>query len=268
MNEDTASAETQLLILRQTARQLVFRTGIDGTPVAIGGTYFIVSYSDRLFAITAKHVVGDALPEQLLLTTSDKSLVPARILEQINPFDGVSGDVDLVVYDLDIRHFSVKQRRNSRACHLTATEPSWRARCHESSYFVFGYPLKHASVHYGVRTTQTNSQQWFLEGRYKCPSEVPNCHMLMLCDTQRIEDLNGLSGSPVFALPAVLGVPGLPIFAGIALRGSATAKLLHFLEGDAVRTILDHIVSRPRKNLPKRWLGAKTRERRRPKRHE
>ena len=90
----------QLLTLRHTAKQLVFLTGAEIAPVSVGGTYFLVKYKQRLFAITAKHVVGNALPEQLLLATNDSSWIPARVLEQFNPSDEVLGDLDLVIYAL------------------------------------------------------------------------------------------------------------------------------------------------------------------------
>ncbi|HEY4367507.1 MAG TPA: hypothetical protein VGN07_09790 [Steroidobacteraceae bacterium] len=267
MNDSAGSPDGQLLALRQAARQLIFRTGIDCTPIALSGTYFLLAYRDKLFALTARHVVGDATPEQLLLLTSDKSLVPARVLEQINPSDEISGALDLVVYDLDIRHFNRKHRRNSRAYNLLVTEPSWLPTRHESSYFLFGYPLTHAKVDYGARTTQTHSQQWFLEGRYKGPSEISNCHMLNLCDTQTIGDLNGLSGSPVFASFHAIGMGTQPIFAGIVLRGTVMSGLVHFLDAGAVRAVLEQILLRPRKPLPKRWSGVKTRDRRSPSQH-
>lgn len=267
MSDSALIPDDQLLVLRKTARQLVFRTGIEGVPVSLGGTYFLLRYRDRLFAITARHVVKDALPAQLLLATSDDSWVPARILEQINPSDEISGALDLVIYDLDVRHFTAKHRRNSRAYNLLPTESDWSAARYQSHFFFFGYPLTHATVDYGSRTTRAESQQWFLQATYQGVSELPNCHKLGLLDTLGISDLNGLSGSPVFACHRVIGMTARPLLAGIVLRGTAASGLVHFLEVQAVRTVLEQILRRPPRRLPKRWPGLKTKKRRTPYEH-
>ena len=245
----------------------MFRTGIDGTPVSLGGTCFLLEYCDRLFAITAKHVVKNAVPEELLLAMSEDSWIPARVLEQFNPSDVISGVLDLVIYDLDVRHFIAKHRRNIHAYNLLATELNWSAARYQSNFFFFGYPLAHATVDYGSRTTRAESQQWFLQATYQGSSDLSNCHKLRLLDTRGIGDLNGMSGSPVFACHSVIGMTVRPLLAGILLRGTAASGLVHFLEVQAVRTVLDEILRRPLRRLPKRWPGVKTKKRRAPHEH-
>ena len=267
MSDDAPEPDDQLIALRKTARQLVFRTGINGTPVSLGGTYFLLGYQDQLFAITAKHIVKDALPEELLLTTSDESWIPARVIDQFDSSDESSGALDLVVYRLDVRHYIAKHRRNSRAYNLLPTEPNWLTGRLLSDFLFFGYPLMHATLDYGSRTTQAESQQWFLRGAYQGPSELPNCHRLSLLDPLGISDLNGLSGSPVFACHRVIGMPTRPVFAGILVRGTATSRLVHFLEVRAVKAVLEQILQQPSKKLPKRWRGLKTKWRRAPPEH-
>ena len=267
MTDSTLVPDDQLLELRRTARQLVFRTGVDSTPVSLGGTCFLLGYRDRLFAITARHVVKDAVPEELLLATSEDSWIPARVLEQFNPSDEISGALDLVVYDLDVRHFIAKHRRNSRAYNLLATESNWSATRYQSNFFFFGYPLVHATVDYGSRTTRAESQQWFLQATYQGSSELPHCHKLRLLDASGIGDLNGLSGSPVFACRSIIGTTAQPQLAGILLRGTAASGLVHFLEVEALRTVLEEILRRPPRRLPKRWRSVKTKKRRAPREH-
>jgi hypothetical protein len=81
-------------------------------------------------------------------------------------------------------------------------------------------------------------------------------------------NLNGLSGAPVFASVTSRGGDARPLFAGVVLRGTASSGLVHFLGAETIRHILDEIRARPRKKLPKRWSGGKTRLRRRPSEHE
>lgn len=262
-----AMSDDHLLSLRRTARQLVFRTGAEGTPISLGGTYFFVRYRDHLFAITAKHVVGDALPEQLLLATNDKSWIPARILHQFTSTEETSGALDLVVYELDVRHLTGKHRRASWAFNLLPSEPSWMPIRHESQFFLFGYPRIHSTVDYGVQTTHVESQQWFVTGSYSGESELPHCHALRLAEPGNILDLDGFSGAPVFSHYHLIGMSSRPLFAGVALRGSIASRLVHFLDAEAVRTVLKEIIRRPRKALPTKWRSLKTKKRRSPREH-
>ena len=258
----------RLLELRQTARQIVFRTGSSSTPIGIGGTYFLTIYRGRYFAITARHVVAQSAPEQLLLYIHDSSSVPVRILEEFSASDEDSGPLDLVVYELDVRHITAKYRRAGRAYGMRSADLAWFAKRDGLSFFLFGYPLSRSQVDYGALTTQTSRDQLFFNASYRGPSELANCHILELTNPLGLDDLNGLSGSPVFAFENRIGFEADPIFAGVVLRGSARSKLVHFLEGAAVRVVMDCIVSRPRRKLPKKWRGLKTKLRRAPTRHE
>lgn len=258
----------ELLKLRQTARQMVFRTGEQSTPITIGGTYFLVTYRERLFAVTAKHVVRDCVPEQLLLSTSDNHWIPARVIEQFNVSNDGSDALDLVVYDLDTRHFIAKHRKNSRAYNMPLVDPIWMQRYYECGFFFFGYPLSRARVAYGMFTTQATNEQWFVTATYQRRSEVEHGHVLKIANPHCLDGLDGLSGSPVFAYQNLIGVEAKPFFAGVVLRGTASSGLVHFLEGSVVRTALDHVVSRPRRALPKKWRSLKTRARRMPVRHQ
>jgi hypothetical protein len=258
----------QLLQLRQAARQIAFRTGINTTPVTIGGTYFLVAYHERLFAVTAKHVIGNAVPEQLLLDTSDHTWIPARVLEQFNSSDECTGELDLVVYDLDTRHFTAKHRSKSRAYNMPPRESNWISKRYECGFFLFGYPLHRATVDYGALTTQARREQWFVSALYHAPSELPNCHALKMVGPLGLSNLDGLSGSPVFAYQTAIGKKAQPSFAGIALRGTAASGLVHFLEERAVRAVLNQILQRPRRSLPKKWRSLKTKARRSPVKHQ
>jgi hypothetical protein len=151
---------------------------------------------------------------------------------------------------------------------LEAAAPSWHRKRDECDFALFGYPRKHADIEYGARTSRTESQQWLLQATYRGRSELPNCHTLVLRETGGIEDLDGLSGSPVFALEA--GAPDAvrALFAGLVLRGTAASGLVHFLCAEAILAVLDEILLRPRAKLPKRWWGGETRLRRRPSVHE
>lgn len=84
---DVNLEQDELLKLRKTARQVLFRPKVEGIPVSLGGTFFLLKYEGHFFAITAKHVVGDATNDQLLLTTTDRSFIPARILQRFDVCD-------------------------------------------------------------------------------------------------------------------------------------------------------------------------------------
>lgn len=256
-----------VLKLRRMARQLVYRTGYQETPISLGGTYFLLEYQRRLFAITARHVVSNIDPEELLLAINDTSLVSARILRQFNPADEDSGDVDLVVYLLDIRHLIAKHRSQVQALELSTSDTDWLPLRYESTYFFFGFPLAHSSVDYGRNTTQALAQQHFFVAKYRGVSGLAHCHALQLVDTNGMGDLNGMSGSPVFAHQAAIGVATLPRFAGILLRGSATGGIVHFLNSQAIMTTLEEVLRQPTGRLPKRWPSVKTKKRRTPRNH-
>jgi hypothetical protein len=104
VDNNTAVLDERWVAFRKTARQMLLHTGAEDAAFASSGTYFLVTYEDRLFAITARHVVGNNQPEKLLRIVSDKTVIPARVLEQIDPSDEIGGTLDLVIYDLDVRH--------------------------------------------------------------------------------------------------------------------------------------------------------------------
>jgi hypothetical protein len=58
----------------------------------------------------------------LLIDTCDRAWTAARVLEQFDSFGDENSALDLVVYELDIRHFIRKHRRMSRAYNLPLSD--------------------------------------------------------------------------------------------------------------------------------------------------
>ena len=69
----TPAAEVALKALRQSAKPVLFETGLDETPYSGAGTGFLALYKNQLYLLTAHHVVKGESLDNLLVFPNDES---------------------------------------------------------------------------------------------------------------------------------------------------------------------------------------------------
>lgn len=234
---------------RQCARPVIFETRVHSAPYAVSGTSFLLTFRGRLFAVTARHVVGSHPVEGILIFPSDESRQPLRILQWWQlPDDAQDPDrADLLLVEVDPRNMKHKDRKASHAFEIDILPTDWHSRRFDSQFFVFGYPKSHNEVDYEALTIST--KQFLLTGKYLRATSSSDCHEIAVTNPLGLATFNGFSGSPVWSLPAAIGVRMAPIFCGVSIRGTARSGILRFVSSDVVRSMLDEAstVSRPTK---------------------
>ena len=93
---------------------------------------------------------------------------------------------------------------------------------------LIGYPGDHSFV--DAESEELHTQRIALNARYVGPSSLPYLHEACVTDTHGLNTFSGFSGGPVFA---VLRPPGRPATAGLcgmAIRGTSSSNIFHFLD--------------------------------------
>jgi hypothetical protein len=225
--------------LRRGARPVIFETGLTEAPYSTAGTAVLVGYKRALYVVTARHVVNTHPIERLVVFPADGSQMPLRFSEwwDVADADDRSDIDDLLILRADLSVIRPEDRRNSHLLHLTPPDAAaWYEDRHSSRFFLFGYALEGCEVDYGKQHIHTG--QFLLPARYVGHSAAAPCHELQVENPVKLNDFNGLSGSPVMALPIALGTATVPSFAGLTLRGGAEASRIHFLPAEVIMAAL------------------------------
>lgn len=209
----------------------------------------LVGYKRSLYVVTARHLVQSHPIERLVVFPADGSRKPLRFSQWWNVADADDrSDIDdLLILRADISAIQPEDRRNAHLLHLTPPDAAaWHEDRHTSRFFLFGYALEGSEVDYAQQRIHTG--QFLLPANYVGPSAALPCHELKVENPLKLNDFNGLSGSPVMALPIALGTGSVPRFAGLAVRGGAEALKIHFLPAEVIMAALKQAEAQPTPN--------------------
>lgn len=197
-----------------------------------GGSCTLVEWADRVYVLTAEHVLRNRRPEsaRIPLYQGSRSFLP------------IDHSVEIVGEDedwKDIRLFRVDPSKLDEPIMtypLLLTEQTFvrgaRALKRNGRLAISGFPDPEQRIDY--ETLKIRSRRVILSADFvECDPERRYMGTLRITDTAGVRDFNGFSGSPVFA-ESVCGFG----FAGIALQGSANSRLVHFVSPDPVVTLL------------------------------
>jgi hypothetical protein len=235
----TPEAEMALNNLRQSAKPILFDTGLDEAPYSGAGTGFLALFRDRLYLLTADHVIKGENLDNLLVFPNDKT-------DESIPFDArfsvVSPDPmhndhsDLSIVRVALDKLDIANGSQMHAIRLDTAHDGWKATPFDYQFAFFGYPKEARGVDYeGHRVAST---QHFLVGRLARNSGAQFCFELEVDDFNGVSDLDGLSGSPVVAIPRT-SVGRTATICGMAIRGSKTAGRIRFIEVAVLRKALE-----------------------------
>jgi hypothetical protein len=224
--------------LRATARALVIQ--IPGIPPGICGSCFAVGYRKRLFIVTAAHLTRGNLSQHVRVSPAgdlrNSFQLGAGVV--VSPPDDPDG-VDVIVYPTGLGGFDRATLAAARVINLDDSGVSaWQLAAYVSDFLVIGFPRPLNEVDYDRDVVK--SAQVMLPGKYEAVSRADgHVHLLRVENPHLLGEFAGFSGGPVFSVEYHVGAPPSQRFCGLAITGSARSCLVHFVDVDAVRYVMD-----------------------------
>jgi len=218
----------------------MFETGIDDAPYSGIGTCFLVKLRRHLFLVTARHVVEGMSLDQLLVFPNDETdesipFAEAFSVTNRNPID--LDFSDLVLVRIHLGNLMIAEQSQMHVIDLEKASDSWRNAPFDHRFVLFGYPNESRKVDYdGFKIMST---QRILVARFSGAIPSSYCYELDIEDFNGVDDLNGLSGSPVISWSRTIGNHFHPSFCGMVLRGTKASGKVHFLDAGVLRKALE-----------------------------
>ena len=220
-------------------RPVVFANDDTLHPYSALGSCIVIAYMDRLFAVTAGHVVKTYEDRQVCIPYSvgSHSFLPIKEAFRIitNLVDD-SDHTDIVIYEMDRR-----QVDDSLWTRLDRFDLSWNRKAFDSQpldYLLVGFPAELNGVdfecHKIYNQRLTVSAQLIYVDRFEFVNE------LTLGVDSHVNDLNGFSGGAVFSVSEeVFSSNRVTVnLEGMILRGSAESRSVYYLQISAIEYYL------------------------------
>jgi hypothetical protein len=219
-----------LLTILKCARPVLFSNADPDFPYSARGTAFVVTYLERHYVVTAKHVLRGFEPGQVRIQTHPEAnqFVPLVARYQFPADDAIDTDqFDVVVWEVD-RAFTADQCGDYPPYDLHHFDV-WPINPGASPYLYRGYLTEHRRIDYAAREYGLDSVSG--EARYVGRSGYRCIHAAdLLRVDQWVQSLDGLSGSPIFQVSMQEERYASAVFAGMLIRGAREANRVHFVE--------------------------------------
>ena len=221
---------------------LVFETGLDEFPYSTAGTVFLVGHKGKAFVLTTRHSLRPDLLSPICVFPSDTShrLIPLDDVFFVPREDEPEDYMDLAVIAIDTSRIGNAEVAGAHLIALTPTLVGWPEDVAE--LVVLGYPEDHAFV--DPDTQLLHTQRVVLNARYEGPSPLPYLHEARITDAHALTTFSGFSGGPVFAVLRPPGQPPTVGLCGMAIRGTSSSNIIHFLDRSVLIDALNVRVAR------------------------
>jgi hypothetical protein len=233
-------AEETLTNLRRSSVPILFDTGLNETPYSGAGTGFLALFRDRIYLFTARHVIkGEKLDNLMVFPNdqSDESIPFDASFEASNP-DLLNSDYgDFSVLRVAVEKIVMANHSSMHTIRLDNLSSDWKTLADDYQFVFFGYPTGARGVDYD--RFKVASTQHLLVGRLVGPSSSEFCFDLEITDLNGVSDLNGLSGSPVIAIPRKGKNHLHDTFCGMLIRGDAVSGRARFIDANLLRQALE-----------------------------
>lgn len=197
------------------------------------GTLIIVDWKGQQFALTASHVIkaSNARPDQINLLIPDYE-VPIPIVKEscVDFKNRANEDLDVFGWLLD------KDSANDVAWAAWDLNHFWRpatALRVGQTLFVLGYPNTEDKIN--LEKMVMERHPLIVKGKL---ASHGNAGQFTIDCAEFSVDIDGVSGSPVFAM-----IGGMYFFVGLAQWGGTEAKKIHFLDAAEITEALDYYLA-------------------------
>lgn len=216
-------------------RPVVFENDDVEYRFSLGGSCFLVSHENRVFAVTAKHVVRNYRPSQYRIQKKLGSDTMLPIRQPFTPELHREDFEDFVVVPIDAADGVESHLDEVDVCLINESPIHWDAI---KNVAVFGFPSDLNSVDYDKASIWV--QPCGMMGCLTGESIGDGMREVQLRADGKLKSYDGFSGAPVFQISDSGSVGRL---LGIVLRGSQStcaSQLCHFLDIRVVPAMIRH----------------------------
>jgi len=216
------------------AKPLIFENEDEEFSYSMQGTGFLARFNGRYFGITAKHCLRTRTHESVRFELDEKGedFLPLKAVHL--PKDNAVADwdfSDLAVFEVEP---NLVESANLKGHHFLDIDYFIGLDCvlkPDAILALRGYPSQFNWVDYERRVIHT--QGFAVDGSYGGAAESRHCGIIKFPDLTKIDNLDGLSGSPVFQFEKNQGGFSY-LFAGVLIRGSKEAGRGTFIYASVV----------------------------------
>ena len=208
---------------------MVFETGNNDYPYSVQGTAFLVGYRKNIYALTARHVLqpSNLFPVCLFPSDTSQRIIPLNEAFFVPEHQAPDDFMDLAVLIVDDPVQFHEDIKKASILSLSRSRTNWGLLPKETEYYLIGFPDEKCSVDY--KAEELNTQREILAGHYEGPSSIPYLHKLRISSPHKFTTFSGFSGGPVFCIEQAPENDTVR-FCGMALRGSVSSGVVHFLD--------------------------------------
>ncbi|MBY0242616.1 MAG: hypothetical protein K2X55_25210 [Burkholderiaceae bacterium] len=221
--------------LSQSVQPLVFETGFPEFPYSTSGTVFLVGYKGKAYVITTRHgLAAENLPAICIFPTdTSHKLLPLGHMFSVPLKDEPEDFMDLAVIDISPSATLDQELGKASLIDMAkAYEPDWASNAKSIKLYVVGYPSERSEIN--IDTWDLRTDRIVLSGSYEGPSPFPYVHLLRVSGAEEFGSFSGFSGGPVFGLRQTTKGILKPVLCGMAIRGSSSSALFHFLDASVI----------------------------------
>lgn len=225
----------------QLSKPIVFDTGFDEFPYSGAGSGFLSYFQNRLYFVTALHVVrGEDLDRLMIfLNNETEDSIPFEATYQPSSLEGDYGD--FIIMQVAMDKISMTTDSLAHAIRFDNLSSNWKASPDDYQFVFFGYPMEGRSVDYDAYKIIASQQ--LLIARLAGVGVSNHCFELEISDLNGVTDLNGFSGSPVIAVPRNSMKHSSAEFCGMLIQGSASSYRAHFIDANLIKGAFEKIAS-------------------------
>ena len=221
----------------------MFENDVKGYEYSARGTVFLCRFHQRLYAVTAGHVVNGFNTDsaRVMAHHDDDAFLPHTGLATLRPDDTEDTDhADLAVMPIETTMVDGRQFRDRPPLELRDIPLPTELR-QQGRLIVRGFPDDEESgidfEKYRIRLREVT-----LEGKWVGIAPMRYCHEMKFLDVSSCSTLDGLSGSPVVWQGELAGKATF-MFVGVLIRGTRTSKTGYFVDAEVLREALRKMVS-------------------------
>jgi hypothetical protein len=222
------------------SRQMLFENADLDYAYSSRGTGFICRYCDRLFVVTARHVVDGFAPDALRVQVhpNGRDFVPHNARVTLVPVDANDPDhTDLAIFPLESA--LVDDTLFNDYAPYTLVDGMVRGIPPGNGQLIFrGFPHDNSFIDYDRLVI--HQQPVILEGDRIGNSQMAHCHEIEIRDVSPCTTLDGMSGSPVFWVGEA-SPQRAHLFTGVMLRGTHASRRAHYVEGEVLVAALQRL---------------------------
>lgn len=215
------------------------------------GSSFLIAGSRNYFWVTASHVLVNmgGCAESLRIFPSDNSRISLPYNEQYTVNRGSIDDEDYK--DVFMLRIDLNEFDSSGDAPLIAQDleqGTLPAEClkPDDELWVIGYPSERTFIDYDIR--EIKNTRCVLRAIYRGRSVSDHCHKVTIESSIRLENYDGLSGSPVFHMKQAIHngeAVAHPLLVGMLLRGTASSGIAHFVSSSVIVNIVNLVEKIP-----------------------